>query len=802
MNLKFENPRDIYDKINYELTLLVASLSSASSDEDLNRAQEDARDKIIGLQIALKNKLEQLERNSEWDTFTIAFYGETGAGKSTLIETLRILLNEPTKLEKREQFRKLRLAYEQNASLLPKLEDELESVNNDLEQLQQQLDALTDSFNGEVSTLLQDFETTQSILVDEQLQLENKANERKGNLLALNKVVADLQKTIIEKKAQASFWQKIMFVFKKLPEELEFIKTIEKLPQAEAEFEKYAQELAVYQQKLEEVRVLHDEQHANLVQKFEHSCQSLGREKRLVEQTRLAVTQQFESVSKQIGEQISEMEHCADGEIIGDGRADFTRKTQCYGFNVEQSRFNLLDVPGIEGKEGLVLEEIEKAVQAAHAVFYVTNKAAPPQTGENERKGTLEKIKEHLSAQTEVWSIFNKKITNPKYTLKNKELLSDDEQASLADMDNKMAEQLGKNYKGSFPLTALPAFVASTDCFVPNSQMSKRRDKFLEDFSEEELSEHSRLNAFIQMLKNELLSDSQNKISTANFSKVRGALDVSINSLDDIESIYKKVADDIQGNSESARHQLQASFGILNSQLQGKGHDLIRKTVQTARKRLYAAIEDDISKDEFKQDLENQISWCLYEVKGQLPLVIESVIKEFELSVESIFKRFSELSQDFLTAAGKLGTAKLDPKFNIKIELNSGVNKTALVGALIAAVMAPITAGTSLWLAGAAAFSAVVAFGKAIWSALSTDFKMSEQRKSVDINLHNVEEQLKTALEECLDEANTGMFDTVSKLDASLHSPVKQMLNTSGLLKNSNQSLKLLSKQIEKIGEL
>ena len=46
-----------------------------------------------------------LEQSSEWDRFVIAFYGETNAGKSTLIEALRLLWKEPGKLEEQEQFR-------------------------------------------------------------------------------------------------------------------------------------------------------------------------------------------------------------------------------------------------------------------------------------------------------------------------------------------------------------------------------------------------------------------------------------------------------------------------------------------------------------------------------------------------------------------------------------------------------------------------------------------------------------------------------------------------------------------------
>ena len=40
-----------------------------------------------------------LEENSEWDKFTIAFFGETGAGKSTILEALRIIFNERERQE-------------------------------------------------------------------------------------------------------------------------------------------------------------------------------------------------------------------------------------------------------------------------------------------------------------------------------------------------------------------------------------------------------------------------------------------------------------------------------------------------------------------------------------------------------------------------------------------------------------------------------------------------------------------------------------------------------------------------------
>ncbi|EOX9112831.1 hypothetical protein ACPW90_002624 [Providencia rettgeri] len=800
MNIKLENPKDIYDKINIELLKLVTSLSLESSDESLNKAQEDARDKIVGLQVELKNKLEELERNSEWNTFTIAFYGETGAGKSTLVETLRILLNEPTKLEKRDAFRKLKHSYDQAICQLPEIEEKLSTLDKDLEQLNEQLNSLSEQYQREESQLEQEFEVSEKTLCIEHQKAAEAVQARKSELSTLKDKVAELQRSIVQKKAQASLWQKIVNIFKKLPEEHEFLTAISNLPKLEDMHVAEEVKLADAQQKLSETRSLREERYADFIKKFDLSIKALEREKGLVEQTKSLVSQQLESASKQVAALELELNSCADGEIIGDGRADFTRKTLSYRFNIEQCDFNLLDVPGIEGKEGLVVDEIEKAVQSAHAFFYVTNKAAPPQTGDSVRQGTLEKIKNHLGTQT-VLSIFNKKITNPKFAFKNTELLTDDEQASLADMDNKMAEQLGRNYQGSFPLTALTAFIASTDHFAPNSDMLRKRNKFLEDFSAESLLERSQLSAFIQLLKNELLLNGQSKIKKANFNKVKGELERTSHHLDDIEKVYKVVAEDVSGNSESACHQLQASYAILNSQLYGKGNDLIRSAVQNTRKNIYSEIDKNVSNEQFKTSLESQVNKCVNDIQAQLPNVIETSVKEFESSVVSIFERFSELSEDFLSVAGQLGKSKLDANFNIKLKMDSGLKKGALFGALLGAALAPFTAGTSLWLAGAAAFSAVLAFGKAIWGYFDNDFKMSEQKKAADTNLRNLEDELKKALQDSLDEGKSDMQASIYKLDTELRAPAKQVVKTKELLERSNQSLKLLSKQIDHIGE-
>ncbi|GHS50787.1 hypothetical protein JP0128_07200 [Helicobacter pylori] len=217
------------------------------------------------------------------------------------------------------------------------------------------------------------------------------------------------------------------------------------------------------------------------------------------------------------GSERAELKELQDGAIIGDGRSDFTLKTESYTLKHNNQSFVLLDVPGIEGDEKKVKQQISNATKKAHAIFYVTKTPAPPQKGEEGKEGTIEKIQKQLDSQTEVYTLFNKPINNPR-ALKDG-LIDENEKESLKILNEKMKAILGKHYEGHQIVSAQAAFYGLSSALLPETDFYKNKQKFLEIFKEEELLLKSQFKQLGKFIAGTLLENSRKKIIESNCNK-------------------------------------------------------------------------------------------------------------------------------------------------------------------------------------------------------------------------------------------------------------------------------------------
>lgn len=66
---------------------------------EVKAKNEEVQSKLKEIRNGFVQNVEKLEKNAVWDRFTVAFFGETNAGKSTIIESLRISMQEDEKLK-------------------------------------------------------------------------------------------------------------------------------------------------------------------------------------------------------------------------------------------------------------------------------------------------------------------------------------------------------------------------------------------------------------------------------------------------------------------------------------------------------------------------------------------------------------------------------------------------------------------------------------------------------------------------------------------------------------------------------
>jgi len=138
------------------------SIASAMADIlELNVEHKDGKrevgnmtEKLRAIQDRFDGELDQLKTHAEWDIFTMAFFGETNAGKSTIIESLRILFKEESR----------QALLEQNAHDLVKYE---KALAEHIDQLRGGLNAVYEEYAAQITDIRQSMRRLSEILKEE-----------------------------------------------------------------------------------------------------------------------------------------------------------------------------------------------------------------------------------------------------------------------------------------------------------------------------------------------------------------------------------------------------------------------------------------------------------------------------------------------------------------------------------------------------------------------------------------------------------------------------------------------------------
>lgn len=201
--IELKQPSEIYKQIKKELEKIINNLqknplgegNTTSTDleksdiEKLRKQSTQALTLLENQKEELDKQLDELDKNAERDTFTIAFYGDGSAAKAMLVETLRTLLKEPTKVKQQQ-------AFQQAEKACLSAEEGLQELRKSLEQAKETVNKLEDQRTAE-------------------LQIHDEKHSQ-----ALS-AVTELQKAIIQRQKTSSPCQKPISLFAKQEEEIQ-----------------------------------------------------------------------------------------------------------------------------------------------------------------------------------------------------------------------------------------------------------------------------------------------------------------------------------------------------------------------------------------------------------------------------------------------------------------------------------------------------------------------------------------------------------------------------------------------------
>ncbi|GAA7360458.1 hypothetical protein MLS9_04420 [Helicobacter pylori] len=453
-----------------------------------------------------------------------------------------------------------------------------------------------------------------------------------------------------------------------------------------------------------------------------------------------------------------ELEKLQDGAIIGDGRSDSTLETKSYTLKHNHQSFILLDVPGIEGDEKKVKQQISNATKKAHAVFYVTKIPAPPQKGEEGKEGTIEKIQSQLDSQTEVYTLFNKPINSPR-ALKDG-LIDEDEKKSLRDLNEKMGAILGEHYKGHQIVSTQAAFYSLSSALLPESDFYKNKQKFLAIFKVEELLLKSQFKQLGGFIAGTLLENSRKKIIESNCNKALKVIEKLQKAIvTTIDRQINPTIKEIKYAQPETYDNLDRSRDKFVSNLNNSVSKEIERFKSDFRREMYVHIDRDIEDDECKRIFKYELQRCMKELDEYMKRQFEKDEEQFIKDTKEDIEQFEERVKDSLVM---LNCVNIDSGFDINFNIHSGINTLntlgllSSIGGLALLLMTPVLGEFAL-----AAGIVLVAIGivKSVWDWFSSDYKKSQQKKEVDKNLNKVCEKIEERVRNQIEDAKKGICE-------------------------------------------
>ena len=232
-----------YQEVKNVITSSLKENDFVSDKKDESEFLQGIKTKLESINATFKKEIEELEEIADWENLCISFFGETNAGKSTIIDTLRIIYNEESRLadiienqkevesffnQNNETYSNLVCAINQFKNFTKEFYEYLQNEENQLKQrkndLEKDYEELTKKHNIEYEQKISEFqqEKQKTILEfeDEKKQIDKNRNdfelEKREKLFEFRKKEKEFQEYCDDYEKLKNFYKKKRFSVKTL----------------------------------------------------------------------------------------------------------------------------------------------------------------------------------------------------------------------------------------------------------------------------------------------------------------------------------------------------------------------------------------------------------------------------------------------------------------------------------------------------------------------------------------------------------------------------------------------------------
>lgn len=312
----------------------------------------------------------------------------------------------------------------------------------------------------------------------------------------------------------------------------------------------------------------------------------------------------------------------SDGLIVGTGESDFTKVCQEYNLSINGREFMLIDVPGIEGKEDDFKEEIIKALNKAHCIFFVN--------GENKKPDAAlaEKISKYLADWVNVYSIYNIRggVSNYDEECERINLITNGYEKIEAEIEATLRDALGNIYRGNISTQGLIA-LASVASFHPQlkNTLGKTQNKLKGYFGNSRaMYEFSRFKD-VELLIEEKSKNFTREIAESNKRKLIGLTKKTIHNIQDIIARESYNIDICQKSIERFETEVTYAFNAGKNQVRQKLRSIYNEMYDDLREELCDLIEDKPSQAAVNITVANAYNRYLYQSQDAVNDIVQSI---------------------------------------------------------------------------------------------------------------------------------------------------------------------------------